>query len=156
MKITLKYIVSPLKSVLFRAECFALLGGAGKTSIFSMLMGDKKITSGDAFVQGFSLRTEISKVNKSIGYCPEFNALLKELTVSQTLEIFASIRGIGCNDIESLSEFLANELQFQDDLHQPVSKLSDENRKKLGIAIALIGNPVVIFLGIISIVWIVL
>lgn len=46
-------------------ECFGLLGlnGAGKTSIFKMLTGDKPMTSGDAFVRGISIRSDLDKVS---------------------------------------------------------------------------------------------
>lgn len=45
-------------------ECFGLLGqnGAGKTTIFKMLTGDVRPTSGDAYLQGLSVTTEIGKV----------------------------------------------------------------------------------------------
>lgn len=45
-------------------ECFGLLGlnGAGKTSIFNMLTSEQPITSGDAFVKGFNIKTDIVKV----------------------------------------------------------------------------------------------
>lgn len=57
--------------VFYRAECFGLLGvnGAGKTSTFKMLTGDVKISSGEAFVRGVSLKTDMPEVHKVIGYC---------------------------------------------------------------------------------------
>ena len=47
-----------------RQECFGLLGvnGAGKTSTFKMLTGDEMITSGNAYLGGFSVKTNISQV----------------------------------------------------------------------------------------------
>ena len=45
-------------------ECFGLLGlnGAGKTTIFKILTGEESITSGDAFVGGYSISSDIGKV----------------------------------------------------------------------------------------------
>lgn len=61
------------KVILFSAvsdtECFGLLGvnGAGKTTTFKMLMGDESISSGDAFVDRHSVKTDIIKVYENIG-----------------------------------------------------------------------------------------
>lgn len=45
-------------------ECFGLLGlnGAGKTSIFNMLTGEQPITSGDVFVKGYNVKSDLAKV----------------------------------------------------------------------------------------------
>lgn len=50
-------------------ECFGLLGvnGAGKTTTFKMLMGDEAISSGNAYVSGHSVKTDITKVHEKIG-----------------------------------------------------------------------------------------
>ncbi|KAB0401470.1 hypothetical protein E2I00_009254 [Balaenoptera physalus] len=55
-----------------KGECFGLLGfnGAGKTTTFKMLTGEETITSGDAFVGGYSISSDIGKMRQRIGYCP--------------------------------------------------------------------------------------
>lgn len=47
-----------------KGECFGLLGfnGAGKTTTFKMLTGDESITSGDAFIDGYSILRDVKKV----------------------------------------------------------------------------------------------
>ncbi|VDL69177.1 unnamed protein product [Nippostrongylus brasiliensis] len=77
-------------------ECFGLLGvnGAGKTSTFQMLTGENDITEGDAFVNGWSVKTDWKKAGANLGYCPQFDAVLKEMTGEETLYMFARIRGI--------------------------------------------------------------
>ena len=89
----------------------------------------------------------MSKINKIIGYCPQFDALLDDLTGSETLEIFALLRGVRREHIPVLSKNLANELNFQKHVDKKVRELSGGNKRKLSTAIALIGNPVVIYLG---------
>uniref|UniRef100_A0A182NHT5 ABC transporter domain-containing protein n=1 Tax=Anopheles dirus TaxID=7168 RepID=A0A182NHT5_9DIPT len=129
-------------------ECFGLLGvnGAGKTSTFRMLTGDRRITSGDAWVAGYSLRTQLPAVYQRIGYCPQFDALLDDLTGRETLRIFARLRGIPEASIESIAERLAVELSFAPHLDQPVQAYSGGTRRKLSTALALLGDPVVVYL----------
>ena len=61
-------------------ECFGLLGvnGAGKTTIFSMLTGDLLPTTGNAYIQKgkYSLIEHMHHFQGTIGYCPQFDALL--------------------------------------------------------------------------------
>ena len=56
-----------------RKEVFGLLGtnGAGKTSTMKMLVGDETVTSGSAYVNGFSCSSDMPRVRKSLGYCPQ-------------------------------------------------------------------------------------
>lgn len=51
------------------AECFGLLGinGAGKTTTFKMLTGDLQISSGEAWVKGFSVNRQMDQVYRNIG-----------------------------------------------------------------------------------------
>lgn len=116
-----------------------------------MLAGDERIKSGDAFVQGFNLKTQMSNVNKVIGFGPQFDALPGELTASQALEIFALIRGVQRKDITTLTKLLANVLNIEKKLNTQIRKVSVERRKKIGIAVALIGNPLMLLLGSIQI-----
>lgn len=72
-------------------ECFGLLGvnGAGKSSTFRMLTGDTLITSGDAFIDGHSVKNERNHCNKYIGYCPQFDALYDELSPREHLSLYS-------------------------------------------------------------------
>lgn len=56
--------VDKISLAVHKGECFGLLGfnGAGKTTTFKMLTGEETITSGDAFVGGYSISSEIGKV----------------------------------------------------------------------------------------------
>lgn len=131
-----------------RAECFGLLGinGAGKTTCFKMLTGDETITTGDAFTQGFSMKNQMNKVNKRIGYCPQFDALLLDLTGRETLIIFCLLRGIPKDDMEMIYTNLSSELGFWRHLDKQVKAYSGGSKRKLSTALALIGDPNLIFL----------
>ncbi|KAF5273700.1 hypothetical protein FQA39_LY07390 [Lamprigera yunnana] len=129
-------------------ECFGLLGvnGAGKTSTFKMLTGDVKISEGDAWVNGFSLKSDMKKVHRLIGYCPQFDALLDDLTCKETIRIFALLRGFSVVDSEILPQTLSEEFDFVKHLNKPVKQLSGGNKRKLSTALAMIGNPSILYL----------
>lgn len=129
-------------------ECFGLLGinGAGKTTTFKMLTGDEAISHGDAWVQGSSIKTEIKMVQKYIGYCPQFDALLDDLTARETLRMFSLLRGIPQNECNILAEKLALDFNFSRHLDKQVKELSGGNKRKLSTSIALIGDPPVVYL----------
>lgn len=122
------------------------MNGAGKTSTFKMLIGDETISSGDAYVAGISLKTDLKEIYKDIGYCPQFDALLDELTGRETLRIFCMMRGIAPHKIEVLSLKLAKEFNFIKHIDKQVKQYSGGNKRKLSTAIALIGSPTVVYL----------
>lgn len=129
-------------------ECFGLLGinGAGKTTTFKMMTGDVKISYGDGYVNGFSLKTDLKKVHKQIGYCPQFDAVLDDLTGKETLIMFCLLRGITFSDSKIVADNLAKEFDFYRHLDKKVKEYSGGNKRKLSTAIALIGDPPVIYL----------
>jgi ATP-binding cassette subfamily A (ABC1) protein 3 len=134
-------------------ECFGLLGvnGAGKTTTFKMMTGDELITSGDIWIKGKCLKTQLLDAHKFIGYCPQFDNCLPELTGRETLKIFALIRGIKMDEINELVNQMSSELDFKQHLDKQVRAYSGGNRRKLSTALALLGNPELIFLDVSSI-----
>lgn len=130
------------------AECFGLLGinGAGKTTTFKMMTGDEIISAGDAFIRGFSLKNKMQKVHQNIGYCPQFDAVLMDLTGREIIKIFCLLRGIPRSEIIEVTNKLALELGFHKHLDKNVSAFSGGNKRKLSTALALIGDPSLIFL----------
>lgn len=131
-----------------RSECFGLLGtiGAGKTSIYKMIIGDETISGGEIYVCGERVKHHAASVRKNTGYCPQSNALFKEFTGAETLELFFRLRGIHPSNISELIEQFATELNFVEHLDKRIDEYSGGNRRKLSVAIALIGNPQLICL----------
>lgn len=97
--------------------------GAGKSSIFKMLTGETDISEGDIFTHGFNHKTELSQIHQMIGYCPQFDAVLSSLTCRETLEIFATLRGISSNDVKSYTENCARSLDFIEHIDKKISQL---------------------------------
>ncbi|XP_037937451.1 ATP-binding cassette sub-family A member 3 isoform X2 [Teleopsis dalmanni] len=131
-----------------QTECFGLLGvnGAGKTTTFKMMTGDERITSGSAYVKGMSLESDMNNIYKEIGYCPQFDALLEDLTGRETLKIFCLLRGVQRNRITHISEELAKSFGFMKHIDKETKAYSGGNKRKLSTAIAVIGRPAVIYL----------
>lgn len=129
-------------------ECFGLLGvnGAGKTTTFKMMTGDERISDGNAWVRGISLKSDMPDAHKVIGYCPQFDALIEDLTGRETLEMFALLRGVPRQEIDGVSLRLASELNFTKHIDKKVSEYSGGNKRKLSTAVALLGNPSVVYL----------
>ncbi|XP_017106501.2 phospholipid-transporting ATPase ABCA3 isoform X1 [Drosophila bipectinata] len=129
-------------------ECFGLLGvnGAGKTTTFKMMTGDERISSGSAYVQGMSLESNMNSIYKMIGYCPQFDALLDDLTGREMLRIFCMLRGVQESRIKQLSEDLAKSFGFMKHIDKRTHAYSGGNKRKLSTAIAVIGSPSVIYL----------
>ncbi|CAG9816334.1 unnamed protein product [Phaedon cochleariae] len=129
-------------------ECFGLLGvnGAGKTTTFKMMSGDVKISHGDGWVNGDSIKRQLKSVQKVIGYCPQFDALLDDMTAKETIQMFALLRGIRYENTKKVAEYLSKEFDFHRHLNKQVKELSGGNKRKLSTAISLIGDPPVLFL----------
>ncbi|XP_017058999.1 phospholipid-transporting ATPase ABCA3 [Drosophila ficusphila] len=127
-------------------ECFGLLGinGAGKTSTFKMLTGDEKITSGEAYIDGDNISTH--KVHGKIGYCPQFDALFEDLTGRQTLRIYCLLRGIRRRLVRDIIWEISKSFGFQQHLDKKTKHYSGGNKRKLSTAIAVLGNPSVLYL----------
>jgi len=99
-----------------RGECFGLLGvnGAGKTTTFAMLTGDTTVSSGDAFLAGLSVvHGEAGARGRLIGFCPQFDALIDQMTVSETLWMYARLRGINSAHIGAVVDKLIDQLTLQ-------------------------------------------
>ncbi|CAD5111485.1 DgyrCDS794 [Dimorphilus gyrociliatus] len=142
------HAVHGLSVAIPKGECFGLLGvnGAGKTTTFKMLTGDETISSGQAWVNGHSVIHNLQQVQQSVGYCPQFDALIDQLTVKETLYMYARIRGIKREDMQSVVDDLIDSLLLKDHSEKEVYQLSGGNKRKLSTALALIGDPPVVFL----------
>lgn len=129
-------------------ECFGLLGvnGAGKTTTFKMLTGNTEVTEGNAFISGYSIRTQIDLARQNIGYCPQFDALDPLLTGWEHLEFYARLRGIPEKYVQKVADWGIRKLGLHRYAHRCAGTYSGGNKRKLNTAIALVGDPPLVFL----------
>ncbi|XP_068921390.1 phospholipid-transporting ATPase ABCA3-like [Petaurus breviceps papuanus] len=140
--------VNKISVTVQKGECFGLLGfnGAGKTSTFKMLTGENTITSGDAFINGKSILNNLKMLQREVGYCPQFDALLGYMTGREILTMYARIWGIPENQIKLHVKSMIQKLLLENSADILVKNYSGGNKRKLSSGIALMGNPSVIFL----------
>ncbi len=112
----------------------------------SILSGEFPSTSGNAFIDGFNIKTEQSRIRRKIGYCPQFEALLELLTVREHLELYARIKGIRGDMLERVVQSKMKQLSLTDFEDKAAGSLSGGNKRKLSVAIALIAEPSIVFL----------
>jgi ABC-2 type transport system ATP-binding protein len=129
-----------------KGSVFALLGsnGAGKTTIVKILTTLLKQDSGTATVNDFDVATKPDDVRQSISLTGQFAAVDEILTGRENLIMIARLRHL--KKPHQVTDDLLNRFSLTDAADRGVSTYSGGMRRKLDIAMSLIGNPQVIFL----------
>jgi len=129
-------------------ECFGFLGvnGAGKTTSMSMLTGEIPPSSGGAQILGLDIEKDIDTLRQHMGYCPQFDPLLGWMTARETLSMFARIKGVKEEHVAKAVEEAMRVVTLTQYADRTVQGYSGGNKRKLSLAIALIGGPTVVFL----------
>nr|XP_018630849.1 ABC transporter A family member 1 isoform X1 [Nicotiana tomentosiformis] len=143
-----KVAVHSLTFSVQEGECFGFLGtnGAGKTTALSMLSGEEHPSDGTAFIFGKDIRSNPKVARRHIGYCPQFDALLEFLTVQEHLELYARIKGVPEYELEDVVMQKLLEFDLMKHANKPSFALSGGNKRKLSVAIAMIGDPPIVIL----------
>jgi ABC-2 type transport system ATP-binding protein len=129
-----------------RGSIFALLGsnGAGKTTVVKILSTLLKSDGGTATVEGFNVATQPANVRESISLTGQFAAVDEILTGRENLVLVARLRHL--KDPGTIADDLLRRFSLTDAASRKVSTYSGGMRRRLDIAMSLIGNPPVIFL----------
>jgi ABC-type Na+ transport system ATPase subunit NatA len=143
-----KVAVNDLCLSIQKEECFGLLGpnGAGKTSTISMWTGLYKPTAGTAYICGFDLRTHMHKIYELIGVCPQFDILWPLLTVKETLRFYCLMKGATPSAAGEQAQLHARSVDLMHVSSRMVGKLSGGMKRRVSLAISLVGDPKVVFL----------
>ncbi|XP_027402446.1 ATP-binding cassette sub-family A member 7 isoform X5 [Bos indicus x Bos taurus] len=129
-------------------ECFGLLGvnGAGKTSTFRMVTGDTLPSGGEAILEGHSVAQEPAAAHRRMGYCPQSDAIFELLTGREHLELYARLRGVPEAQVAQTASYGLARLGLSQYADQPAGTYSGGNKRKLATAVALVGDPALVFL----------
>lgn len=151
-KLTKKYkdliAVDSLNLSITQGELFALLGvnGAGKTTTIKMLTCLTKPSSGNAFVDGSSIITDVAAVKSIIGVSPQETAVAPNLSVKENLALMCGVHGFSKAKQQAKIKELSEQFELKTILSKRAGKLSGGWQRRLSIAMALISEPQMLFL----------
>lgn len=131
-----------------KGELFGLLGvnGAGKTTTIKMLTGLTQPFSGKGFINGHDIIKERNIIKSIIGVCPQETAIADNLTVKENLELMCGIHEFSKEKIQDKTNSLLKDFRLTDIMNKKSQYLSGGYKRRLSIAMALIGEPQVLFL----------
>ncbi len=129
-----------------RGEVCGLIGadGAGKSTLFDILVTLTRADGGSARVGGYEIGREWRKVRRTVGYMPAAFSLYGDLSVRENLEFFARIYRKPAGGIEELVGDIWR--QIEPFSRRPAAKLSGGMKQKLALCCAMIHDPEVLML----------
>lgn len=127
-------------------EIVGLIGpsGSGKSTLIKTMLGMEKADDGEALVLDYKMPKR--EILSNIGYMAQSDALYEMLTGYENLEFFGKMKGVSAKELKKEIEYIAEIVDLTDDLKKLVSKYSGGMKRRLSLAIALIGSPELLIL----------
>ena len=127
-------------------EIVGLIGpsGSGKSTLIKTMLGMEKADEGEALVLNYKMPKR--EILSNIGYMAQSDALYEMLTGYENLEFFGKMKGVLSDKLKKEIEYIAEVVDLTDDLKKLVSKYSGGMKRRLSLAIALIGSPELLIL----------
>jgi ABC-2 type transport system ATP-binding protein len=147
-KLTKRYgdllAVNDISFTVNKGEVFALLGpnGAGKTTTVEIIDTIRTPTSGKVTLLGMDVTKNKHDIVHRIGVLPQGFSSFDRITVKETLQYYSRLFSGMNSDVDGLIELV----NLKDKAKEQYKNLSGGLRQRLGIAIALVNNPEVVFL----------
>ncbi|KAF5274074.1 hypothetical protein FQR65_LT04472 [Abscondita terminalis] len=140
--------VNGLSIDIYEGQITALLGhnGAGKTTTMLIMTGMIGATSGNVMINNKDIKKNINDIRSSLGLCPQHNLQFTDLTVLEHILFFAMLKGLSYREARSEAVKLLERMNLSQKHNCLASALSGGMRRKLSLAIALIGNAKVLIL----------
>lgn len=123
-----------------KGQIVGLVGpnGAGKSTLIKIMVGLLKPTRGQVYINGISLKRDYEKAISNVGCIVENPEFFPDMSGYENLDYFAGFRkNISKEDIDEI----ADKVGLQNRIHNKVRKYSLGMKQRLGIALALLGNP---------------
>lgn len=143
-----EFAVNGISLTINKGEIFGLLGtnGAGKTTIFSMLCGLFSPTSGNIFINGLSVRTQIPEIKKHIGVVPQDIALYPTLTAKENLSFFGKMYGLKGNDLKKSIENWLKIFNLSKHSDKKIKTYSGGMKRRVNLIAGILHNPKLLLL----------
>ncbi|GBG75008.1 hypothetical protein CBR_g19522 [Chara braunii] len=145
-----KVAVRELSLAVRRGECFGMLGpnGAGKTTSINMMIGFLSPSSGNALIEGLSIDDDVDMIYSLMGVCPQHDLLWESLTAREHLWFFGRLKNLKGQELKDAVDASLKNV----DLHHATvadrfaGKYSGGMKRRLSVAISLIGDPLVVYM----------
>ena len=127
-------------------QCVLGHNGAGKTTLINMMTGMLAPDAGDCTIWGKSILSSMDEIRQDLGLCPQHNILWDELTSFEHLMFFGGLKGVPRSVLKPLADRMLDLVNLGTKKHAYAKTLSGGQKRKLSVAIALIGGPRLVFL----------
>lgn len=150
-----RFVVNGVSLSVRDAEVFGLLGvhGAGKSTLLRMLTTEVPADRGRALLRTpsgpLALRAgggASKRWQTALGYCPQNDAFIEQMSGSELLSLFARLRGVQASRVPRVVLDFARLVGVEALLANPVESYSGGHRRRLSVAVALIGLPPLVLL----------
>ena len=140
--------VSNVSFNLSKGQVLGFLGpnGAGKSTTMKMLTGNLAPSNGSVKICGIDMMENPKEAKALIGYLPEMRPLYKELTVDEYLTIAARLHRVSGSHIKKAVELAKERCGLSHMSKRLIENLSNGYQQRVGIAQAIIHNPMVVIL----------
>ena len=141
-----------VKGVTFGIEpnsAVVILGhnGAGKTTTLNLMIGLLELTAGSIEVLGYSIHDNLPKIHTFAGVCTQYELLWENMTAHEHLVFYGTLRKLKGKQLKQQMKSVLKKLNLYESRHVVAGKYSGGMKRRLSVAIALLGFPKYILLG---------
>jgi len=139
-----RQVLKPISFYLPAGFCLGITGGngAGKSTLLRLVAQIEKPDAGTIRYQGVPVLGDRSFMRTTVGYVPQHNNLMEELTVQRQLKLWQSACGLS----GPLPEEILDLLGIKPMLRSKIKTLSGGMQRRVSIAMALLGNPKILIM----------
>lgn len=132
----------------FESGIYGLLGpnGAGKSTLMNIMVDLIEPTCGEVLFENQNIRKLGEKYRQHIGYLPQKVGYYGNFTAEKTLDYFAKLKGVSKEERKERIEFVLHAVNLTSVRKNKVNTFSGGMKQRLGIAVALLGNPKILIL----------